>query len=83
MDTKCLILEVTMRLNDGTKVRKDFIKPDGTCVIIKPDTPSGHKSALGREKLMHNNGMQTETIFYNPNDKRYYEGSPTYIGPNK
>jgi hypothetical protein len=38
---------------------------------------------IGREKLMHNNGMQTETIFYNPNDKRYYEDSPTYIGPNK
>lgn len=40
-------------------------------------------SAQKREKLMHNNGMQTETIFYNPNDKRYREGSPTYIGPNK
>ena len=23
------------------------------------------------------------SIFYNPNDKRYREGSPTYIGPNK
>ena len=69
--------------SDSPRVRKDFVKPDGTCVIIKPDTPSGHKSAQKREKLMHNNGMQTETIFYNPNDKRYREGSPTYIGPNK
>ena len=33
---------------------------------------------IGREKLMHNNGMQTETIFYNPNDKRHYAGLDQY-----
>ena len=32
---------------------------------------------------MEKNGMKTETTFYNPNDKRYLEGSPTYIGPHK
>ena len=44
--------EVPMRLNDGTRVRKDFVKPDGTSVIIKPETPSGYKFAQKREKLM-------------------------------
>ncbi len=70
-----------MTLNDKTVVRKDFVKPDGTCVIIKPDTPSGHRSAQRRERLMEKNGKKTETIYYDPNDKKYQEGSPTYIGP--
>ena len=72
--------EVTMTLKDRTIVRKDYVKPDGTCIIIKPDTPSGHKSAHSREKLMQSNGKRTETIFYDPKDKRYLENSPTYIG---
>lgn len=41
-----------MELEDGTKVRKDGVRPDGTAVIIKPDTKSGRKSAEKREKLM-------------------------------
>ena len=74
--------EVTMRLNDGTRVRKDFVKSDGTCVIIKPDTPSGRKSAQRRTRLMESNSKKTEALFYNPNDKKYLECSPTYIGPH-
>jgi len=44
--------EVPMTLKDGTNVRKDGVRPDGTTVIIKPDTPSGQKSATARENLM-------------------------------
>jgi hypothetical protein len=50
-------------------------------VIIKPDTPSGHKSAAKREKLMKDNNHKTETIYYDPKDPKYQPGSPTYIGP--
>jgi hypothetical protein len=32
--------EVPMQLPDGTNVRKDAVMPDGTAVIIKPNTPS-------------------------------------------
>ena len=34
-----------MELEDGTNLRKDAVKEDGTAVIIKPDTPSGIRSA--------------------------------------
>ena len=64
-------------------VRKDILYPDKTVGIIKPDTPSGHRSAAKREKLMQDNGFQTNTIFYNPTDPAYRPGSPTYIGPKK
>ena len=64
-----------------SKVRKDAVLPDGTLVIIKPDTPTGHKAALKREKLMHKYHYKTKTIFYNPNDSRFLSGSNTYIGP--
>ena len=64
-----------------SKVRKDAVLPDGTLVIIKPDTPTGHKAALKREKLMHKYHYETKTIFYNPNDSRFLSGSNTYIGP--
>ena len=74
--------EVTIKLGDKT-VRKDAVKPDGTVVIIKPDTPSGHKSASQRKLLMENNGYKTETIFYDPTDSRWLPGSPTYIGPKR
>jgi len=73
--------EVPMELKDGTKVRKDAVRPDGTAVIIKPDTPSGRKSAAKREKLMEKNDIKTEKILYDPKDPKYQPGSPTYIGP--
>ncbi len=73
--------EVSMELKDGTKVRKDAVKPDGTAVIIKPDTPTGRKSAAKREKLMEKNEVKTETKLYDPKDPKYQPGSPTYIGP--
>jgi YD repeat-containing protein len=75
--------EVPMELKDGTKVRKDAVKPDGTAVIIKPDTPTGRKSAAKREKLMEKNEKKTETILYDPKDPKYKPDSPTYIGPKK
>ena len=67
--------------SDSPRVRKDFVKPDGTCVIIKPDTPSGHAAAAQREKLMQDNKFKTQTIYYNPSNPAYQPGSPTYIGP--
>jgi len=72
-----------MKLKDGTNVRKDAVKEDGTAVIIKPDTESGKKSAEKREKLMEKNGVPTEKIFYDPKNPAYQPGSPTYIGPKK
>ena len=73
--------EVRVDLNDGTWVRKDAKMPDGTYVIIKPDTPSGHAAAAKREKLMQDNKFKTQTIYYNPSNPAYQPGSPTYIGP--
>ena len=73
--------EVNVQLKDGSTVRKDAVMPDGTKVIIKPNTPSGKKSAEKREKLMNENGHKTEKIFYDPKDPKYQPGSPTYIGP--
>lgn len=75
--------EVTMTLKDGTTVRKDAVTQDGTAVIIKPDTPSGKKSAAKREKLMQKNEHKTKTIYYDPKDPKYQPGSSTYIGPKK
>ena len=72
-----------MTLKDGQVVRKDAVKPDGTVVIIKPDTESGRASADKRVDLMEENGKKTETILYDPTDPKYKPGSPTYIGPNK
>ena len=63
------------------KVRKDAIMPDGTLVIIKPNTPSGHKAAQKRGNLMREYGYKIQTIFYDPNDPTYLPGSSTYIGP--
>jgi hypothetical protein len=57
------------------------VLPDGTVVIIKPQTPSSVKSALKREKLMQDNGFKTEIKYYDPKDPKYLPGSPTYIGP--
>ncbi len=57
--------------------------PDGKYVIIKPDTPSGHKAARTRQKLMEKNGKETITIYYNPQNPAYQPGSPSYIGPQK
>jgi RHS repeat-associated protein len=73
--------EVPMTLKDGTQVRKDAVREDGTTVIIKPDTKSGRISAEKREKLMQKNGHKTEVILYNPKDPKYQPGSATYIGP--
>jgi RHS repeat-associated protein len=75
--------EVNVQLKDGSTVRKDAVKPDGTKVIIKPNTASGQKSAEKREKLMKENGHKTEKIFYDPKDPKYQPGSSTYIGPKK
>jgi uncharacterized protein RhaS with RHS repeats len=72
-------VEVNVKLDNGKTVRKDAVRPDGTKVIIKPDTPSGRKSAARREKLMKKNGHKTETIKYDPKDPKYQPGSPTYI----
>lgn len=71
-----------MELKDRT-IRKDAVKSDGTAVIIKPNTPSGMKSAKTRENLMKKNDKKIETIFYDPKNPAYQPGSPTYIGPKK
>lgn len=76
-------IEVPMELEDGTKVRKDAVREDGTAVIIKPNTESGKRSAKKREELMKKNGVPTETIYYNPYSPSYQPTSPTYIGPKK
>ena len=73
--------EVWVELSDNKKVRKDAKLPDDTYVIIKPDTPSGHRAAAKREKLMHDNNYKTQVIFYDPQDTRWLPGSPMYIGP--
>lgn len=75
--------EQNITLKDGKTVRKDAVKSDGTTVIIKPNTPSGQKSAAKREKLMQDNGHKTEKVFYDPKDPKYQPGSPTYIGSKK
>ncbi|MBQ9215246.1 MAG: hypothetical protein IJ159_00635 [Prevotella sp.] len=65
-------------------VRKDAIMPDGTPVIIKPNTQSGIKSANKREKLLNENGYKkTITLYYDPQNPAFQKSSPTYIGPNK
>ena len=75
-------IEISMTLKNGTKVRKDTVKKDGTPVIIKPNTKSGQKSANEREKLLKENGIkQPEKIFCDPSNPAYQPGSPTYIGP--
>lgn len=76
-------IEKKVTLNNGKTVRKDAVKPDGTKVIIKPNTSSGQKSAAKREKLMKDNGHKTEKVFYDPKDPKYKPDSPTYIGPKK
>jgi len=75
--------EVNVKLENGKTVRKDAVMPDGKKVIIKPNTPSGQRSAAKREKLMKENGHKTETILYDPKDPKYQPGSSTYIGPKK
>ena len=74
--------EVRMRVGKQN-VRKDAVMPDGTVVIIKPDTPSGHKAAVKRGKMMKDNGYKTQNIFYDPTDSRWLPDSPTYIGPKR
>jgi len=74
-------VEVPMTLKNGTNVRKDAVMPDGTAVIIKPNTPSGKKSVDKREKKMNDNGVPTQTIFYDPKNPAYQPGSSSYIGP--
>lgn len=72
-----------MELKDGKNVRKGAVRPDSTAVIIKPNTPSGRKSAEKRDKLMKDNGHKTELKFYGPKNPAYSPGSPTYIGHKK
>ena len=64
-------------------VRKDAQLPDGKYVIIKPKTQSGQKAAKQREKLMKENGKETITIYYDPNNPSFQPESKTYIGPQK
>ena len=73
--------EVTIKLSKDKSVRKDAVLPDGTTVIIKPDTKSGHKAAEQRRKLMKDNGYDSQIIYYDPNNPAYLPTSPTYIGP--
>ncbi|WPU97694.1 RHS repeat-associated core domain-containing protein [Mucilaginibacter sp. cycad4] len=75
--------EQTMTLKDGSVVRKDAVMPDGTAIIIKPNTPSGEKSAKKREEKMKKNGIPTATILYDPFSPAYQPSSPSYIGPKK
>ncbi|SCW65905.1 DUF6443 domain-containing protein [Mucilaginibacter sp. NFR10] len=75
------LTEQTIALQDGTVVRKDAIMPDGTAIIIKPDTPTGRQSAKRRENLLNKNGVKNQSIFYDPTNPAYKPGSPTYIGP--
>ena len=75
-------IEQNVQLKDRV-VRKDAVSPDGTKVIIKPNTTSGQKSAKARENLMQKNGHKTEIILYNPKNPKYQPDSPTYIGPKK
>jgi RHS repeat-associated protein len=82
-------IEKPMQLPDGTKIRKDAVLPDGTPVIIKPDSPTGKKSAKKREELLRRNGYDgqdkplPQTILYDPTSSQYLPNSPTYVGPNK
>lgn len=57
------------------------VLPDGTTVIIKPDTKSGHKAAKQRRKLMKDNGYDSQIKYYDPQNPAYQPSSPTYIGP--
>ena len=75
--------EVTIKLDKKKTVRKDILKPTGTVGIIKPDTPSGHKSAERRVRLMNRCGYKTETFYYDPSDSRWLPNSSSYIGPKK
>lgn len=45
-------IEELITLGQNKKIRKDAILPDGTLVIIKPNSPSGIKSAKRREILL-------------------------------
>ena len=74
--------EVEIKIN-GRVYRKDAKLPDGTYIIIKPDTPSGHRAARKREKILKDNELNSKTRYYDPNDPKYLPGSPTYIGPKK
>ena len=79
-------IEKRIDLPEANKwIRKDAIMPDGTMVIIKPDTPTGHKAAERRVRLLKKNfeNPKYSTIFYNPTDVKYRPGSTTYIGPQK
>jgi len=74
-------IEQTIKLDSKTTVRKDAILPDGTAVIIKPNTASGIKSARKRANLMESFGYNTKTVFYDPKNPCWQPGSSTYIGP--
>lgn len=75
--------EQTIRLLNGKVVRKDGVSRTNPKLvrIIKPDTPSGRRSAKKRVELMRKNGYETHVDLYNPLDPRFQPGSPSYIGP--
>lgn len=73
--------EVTIKLGEQS-IRRDAVMPDGKLIIIKPYTPSGHKSAKKRVQLLKKSGYDNiGTIFYVPKGPKYLPGSSTYIGP--
>jgi hypothetical protein len=77
------IPEQTITLPNGKVVRKDGVSRTNPNLvrIIKPDTPSGIRSANKRAKLMKDFGYETQIDLYNPLDARFQPGSPSYIGP--
>jgi hypothetical protein len=79
------IPEQTIKLPNGKVVRKDGVsrKNPNKVRIIKPDTPSGRRSAQKRKELMEKYGYETQIDYYDPTDPKFQPDSPTYIGPKK
>jgi len=79
---KAVKIETRVDINNDKYVRKDALLQDGTYVIIKPDTPSGHNAAKSRQKLLkENNITKTKIKYYNPDNPAFLPSSPSYIGP--
>ena len=79
------IPEQRILLPSGKVVRKDGVgvAAPNRVRIIKPDTPSGRRSAQKRSDLMREHGYDPTVDLYYPTDPRFQPGSPTYIGPQK
>jgi hypothetical protein len=83
LEEQGLETEVTIYLKkSGKTVRKDALDPEtNEVVIIKPDTPTGIRSAERRAALMASEGYEPRIIYYDPASPAFQPGSPTYIGP--